>query len=164
MKHVPAGVANLDAIFGRELQPAGGRRIVERAVGDRSMQGEHSLGGQRLILYLADVAHCLIVVRNHPFAQLAVEQAEVDRLRTLYELRQQQMADLYVRAGMSGVLQQVPLEEGQRITTGANLARVGDPTVLKAELRIAETQAKGCPGYRRRRPRRGAAARRPVRT
>ncbi len=75
-------------------------------------------------------------------AQLAVEQAEVDRLRTLHELRQRQMADLYVRAGMPGVLQQVPLEEGQRITTGTNLARVGDPTVLKAELRIAETQAK----------------------
>ena len=75
-------------------------------------------------------------------AQLAVEQAEVDRLRTLYELRQRQMADLHVRAGMPGVLQQVPLDEGQRITTGANLARVGDPTVLKAELRIAETQAK----------------------
>ena len=75
-------------------------------------------------------------------AQLAVEQAEVDRLRTLYELRQQQMADLHVRAGMPGVLQQVPLDEGQRITTGTNLARVGDPTVLKAELRIAETQAK----------------------
>ena len=75
-------------------------------------------------------------------AQLAVEQAEVDRRRTLYELRGQQMADLYVRAGMPGVLQQVPLDEGQRITTGANLARVGDPTVLKAELRIAETQAK----------------------
>ena len=75
-------------------------------------------------------------------AQLAVEQAEVDRLRTLYELRRQQMADLHVRAGMPGVLQQVPLDEGQRITTGTNLARVGDPTVLKAELRIAETQAK----------------------
>ena len=75
-------------------------------------------------------------------AQLAVEQAEVDRLRTLYELRRQQVADLRVRAGMPGVLQQVPLEEGQRITTGANLARVGDPEVLKAELRIAETQAK----------------------
>ncbi len=75
-------------------------------------------------------------------AQLAVEQAEVDRLRTLYELRRQQMADLHVRAGMPGVLQQVPLDEGQRITTGTNLARVGDPAVLKAELRIAETQAK----------------------
>ena len=43
---------------------------------------------------------------------------------------------------MHGVLQQVPLDEGQRVTAGTNLARVGDPTVLKAELRIAETQAK----------------------
>ena len=75
-------------------------------------------------------------------AQLAVEQAEVDRLRTLYELRQRQVADLHVRAAMPGVLQQVPLEEGQRVATGTNLARVGDPAVLKAELRIAETQAK----------------------
>ena len=75
-------------------------------------------------------------------AQLAVERSEVDRLRTLYELRRRQVEDLRVRAGMPGVLQQVPLEEGQRVTTGTNLARVGDPTVLKAELRIAETQAK----------------------
>ena len=75
-------------------------------------------------------------------AQLAVEQAEVDRLRTLLELRLRQVDDLSVRAGMHGVLQQVPLDEGQRVTAGTNLARVGDPTVLKAELRIAETQAK----------------------
>ena len=75
-------------------------------------------------------------------AQLAVEQAEVDRLRTLHALRLQQVDDLRVRAGMHGVLQQVPLDEGQRVVAGTNLARVGDPTVLKAELRIAETQAK----------------------
>ena len=75
-------------------------------------------------------------------ARLAVEQAEVDRLRALWELRRDQVADLRVRAGMTGVLQQVPLDEGQRVTAGANLARVGDPTVLKAELRIAETQAR----------------------
>ncbi|MYN64942.1 MAG: HlyD family efflux transporter periplasmic adaptor subunit [Acidobacteria bacterium] len=74
--------------------------------------------------------------------QLAVEQAEVDRLRTLHELRLQQVDALRVRAGIHGVLQQVPLDEGQRVTTGTNLARVGDPTMLKAELRIAETQAK----------------------
>ena len=75
-------------------------------------------------------------------AQLAVERSEVDRLRTLHELRRRQVEELRVRAGMPGVLQQVPLEEGQRVTTGTNLARVGDPTVLKAELRVAETQAK----------------------
>ena len=75
-------------------------------------------------------------------AQLAVEQAEINRLRTLYELRLEQVDDLRVRAGMHGVLQQVPLDEGQRVTAGTNLARVGDPSILKAELRIAETQAK----------------------
>ena len=75
-------------------------------------------------------------------AQLAVQQAEVDRLRTISELRQDQVAELRVRAGIAGVLQQLPLEEGQRVTPGVNLARVGNPTRLKAELRIAETQAK----------------------
>ena len=75
-------------------------------------------------------------------AKLAVERTEVDRLRGLWELRLDQVADLQVRAGMHGVLQQVPLDEGQRVTAGTNLARVGDPTALKAELRIAETQAK----------------------
>lgn len=74
--------------------------------------------------------------------QLAVEQAEVDRLRTLYALRLQQVDDLTVRAGIHGVLQQVPVEEGQRVAAGANLARVGDSTTLKAELRVAETQAR----------------------
>ncbi len=75
-------------------------------------------------------------------AQLAVEQAKVDRLRTLWELRQQQVADLHVRAGMHGVLQQVLVDEGARVAAGDNLARVGDPSVLKAQLRIAETQAR----------------------
>ena len=75
-------------------------------------------------------------------AQLAVEQAEVNRLRALHALRLEQVGDLDVRAGMHGVLQQVPLDEGQRVTAGTNLSRVGDPSVLKAELRIAETQAK----------------------
>ena len=84
----------------------------------------------------------LQLARDTVEAQLAVEQAEVNRLRTLYELRVEQVDDLRVRAGMHGVLQQVPLDEGQRVTAGTNLARVGDPTVLKAELRIAETQAK----------------------
>lgn len=74
--------------------------------------------------------------------QMAVEESDVDRFRTLWRLRLDQVDDLQVRAGMTGVLQQVPLEEGQRVTAGTNLARVGDPSLLQAELRIAETQAK----------------------
>ena len=73
---------------------------------------------------------------------LAVEQAEVDRLETIYQLRQDEVADLQLTAGVSGVLQEVPLEEGASVAAGTHLARVGDPSRLKAELRIAETQAR----------------------
>ncbi|MCL4847245.1 MAG: HlyD family efflux transporter periplasmic adaptor subunit [Acidobacteria bacterium] len=75
-------------------------------------------------------------------SQIAVQQAEVDRLRTLFELRRSQLDALKVRAGTAGVLQQVPVEVGARVTPGTNLARVADPGRLKAELRIAETQAR----------------------
>ena len=53
-------------------------------------------------------------------AQMAVEQADVDRLLTLWRLRLDQIGDLKVRAGLHGVLQQVPLEEGQRVTAGSS--------------------------------------------
>ncbi len=75
-------------------------------------------------------------------AQLQSQQARIDQLRSLYNLRSQQVNQLRVRAGMNGVLEQVPVEVGQQIAPGANLARVADPTRLKAELRIAETQAR----------------------
>ena len=57
-------------------------------------------------------------------------------------LKRNQAAALEVRAGVAGVLQQVPVEVGQRVGPGTNLARVADPTRLKAEVRIAETQVK----------------------
>lgn len=75
-------------------------------------------------------------------AQLAVQRARVEQLRALYELRRKQFDSLRVRAGVAGVLQQVPVEVGQQVAPGANLARVANPTKLKAELRIQETQAK----------------------
>ncbi|MGE0812111.1 MAG: efflux RND transporter periplasmic adaptor subunit [Vicinamibacterales bacterium] len=75
-------------------------------------------------------------------AQLLAQQARVDQLRTLYNLRRQQVDQLRVRAGMSGVLEQVPVDVGQQVAPGTNVARVADPTRLKAELRIAETQAR----------------------
>ena len=84
----------------------------------------------------------LAILADSVKAQLAAEQAEVDRLRTIYKLRQDQVSDLRVRAGTTGLLREVPLDEGQSVTRGTNLARVGDPLRLKVELRIAETQAK----------------------
>ena len=75
-------------------------------------------------------------------ARLQAQQARIDQLRGLYGLRKQQVDQLRVRAGMDGVLEQVPVEVGQQVAPGTNLVRVADPTRLKAELRIAETQAK----------------------
>jgi HlyD family secretion protein len=75
-------------------------------------------------------------------AQLLAQKAQIDRLRSLFELRRDQFDQLRVRAGMTGVLEQISVSVGQQVTPGTNLARVADPTRLKAELRIAETQAK----------------------
>jgi len=75
-------------------------------------------------------------------AQLAVQQAAVERYRTLAVLKRSQVSQLRVRAGIAGVLQLVPVEVGQQVGPGTNLARVADPSRLKAELKIPETQAK----------------------
>jgi HlyD family secretion protein len=75
-------------------------------------------------------------------AQLAVQQSAVDQARALLRLTQQQRDELKVRAGLDGVLQLVPVEVGQQVAPGANLARVANPSRLKAEIKIAETQAK----------------------
>lgn len=75
-------------------------------------------------------------------SQLAPQAAEVDQRRAAYQLRVNQLEDLKVKAGMNGVLQQVPVEVGAQVGPGTNLARVANPTDLKAELRIAETQTK----------------------
>jgi HlyD family secretion protein len=75
-------------------------------------------------------------------AQLASEEARVAQHRGLYQLRRSQVEALKVRAGIAGVLQIVPVEVGQRVSVGANLARVAAPGRLKAELRIPDTQAR----------------------
>ncbi|MGH9338680.1 MAG: efflux RND transporter periplasmic adaptor subunit [Acidobacteriota bacterium] len=74
-------------------------------------------------------------------AQLSAQQARIAQLRALYELKQNQLQALQVRAGVYGVLQAVPVEVGEQVTAGANLARVAEPQKLKAQLRIPETQA-----------------------
>jgi HlyD family secretion protein len=79
-------------------------------------------------------------------AQLRVQEAEVERLRKQFELKQRQVAALKVRAGIAGVLQRLgderPLQAGQQLAVGANIARIANPEKLKAEIKIAETQAR----------------------
>src|SRR5882672_5571134 len=73
-------------------------------------------------------------------SQLAPQEADVDQKRAAHELRLRQLEDLKVKAGMNGVLQEVPVERGAQVNAGEKMARVADPSTLKAELRIAETQ------------------------
>ncbi|MGB7463393.1 MAG: HlyD family efflux transporter periplasmic adaptor subunit [Candidatus Acidiferrum sp.] len=75
-------------------------------------------------------------------ARLAAQQAKIDEQNALFQLKKSQVDALHVRAGIDGVLQLVPVEVGQHVTPGTNLARVADPKKLKAEIKIAETQAK----------------------
>lgn len=75
-------------------------------------------------------------------ARLSALQAQVEQRRAMNDLAQQRIASLSVRAGIDGVLQQVAVQAGQRVNSGTTLARVAQPDRLKAEVRIAETQAK----------------------
>jgi HlyD family secretion protein len=104
----------------------------------------------RLSKVTAEQAETLnsIAQKRYAFAQdsvvpqLAVKQAAVDQLRANAKLKLAEADALNVRAGMHGILQVVPVEVGAQVLPGANLARVADPTRLKAEIQIAETQAK----------------------
>ena len=82
------------------------------------------------------------IAQEQAQSRLQAQEATVEQQRALYQLRKNQAGALHVRAGINGVLELVPVEEGQNVAVGTNLARVADPQKLKAEIKIAETQAK----------------------
>jgi HlyD family secretion protein len=75
-------------------------------------------------------------------SQMAQQQAKVDQMRTLAALKQKQLDALKVRAGIDGVLVDLPLQVGQHVLPGTMLAKVVEPDHLMATLKIAETQAR----------------------
>jgi RND family efflux transporter MFP subunit len=84
----------------------------------------------------------LVINKKAIETQLAQEQAKVDQARTLADLKQKQLDALKVRAGIDGVLVDLPLQVGQHVQPGAMLAKVVEPNHLMATLKIAETQAR----------------------
>ena len=84
----------------------------------------------------------LAVASKSTKAQLNAASSRLQQLRVMAKLRRDQVDALKVRAGTSGVLQQVSVQVGQQVTPGLNIARVADPASLKAVLRVAETQIK----------------------
>jgi len=126
--------ATLQADADRELYEAGLIAEITRKISDvRSRELEHRARIERQRLDISSKAS---------EAQLSVQQARVDRLRASWRLRRDQVENLKVRAGVAGVLQQVPVEVGEQVAPGTRLARVAEPGRLKAEVRIAETQAR----------------------
>jgi len=81
-------------------------------------------------------------------AQLNAQRVQIEKLRAEYGLKKKQVDQLHIRAGVHGVLQQLgavsttPVEEGQKVIAGTILAKIAQPSKLKAELKVAETQAK----------------------
>lgn len=96
-----------------------------------SLSIREELGKQRLAIFSKAME-----------AQLEAKRAEVEQRRVLYQLRLLQLESLKVRSGKAGVVQEVMVEVGQQVTLGTNLARVADPDHLKAEIRIAATEAR----------------------
>ena len=82
------------------------------------------------------------VAADSAAARIQAQEAHVEQARAMYELRKSQADALHVRAGITGVLQLLPVDVGQSVAVGTNIARVADPKKLKAEIKIAETQAK----------------------
>jgi HlyD family secretion protein len=77
-------------------------------------------------------------------AQLAAQKVKIDQYRGQFMLKKSQVDQLKVKAGFDGMLQQLPtpVEVGQNVAAGTPLGKVAQPSKLKAELKIAETQVK----------------------
>jgi multidrug efflux pump subunit AcrA (membrane-fusion protein) len=84
----------------------------------------------------------LTVAQQATLSQLGEQQAKIDQMRTMAELKRKQLDALKVRAGIDGVLVDLPMQVGQHVLPGAMLAKVVQPEHLMAELKVAETQAR----------------------
>ncbi|MCZ7638658.1 MAG: HlyD family efflux transporter periplasmic adaptor subunit [Verrucomicrobia bacterium] len=131
-------VAKLDAQADAELAAG---KLVDRLTALRSQTK-----AEQLVIRCELEEKRLRILQDSHEAQLAAQQAEIERLRAVLELRRTQEARLQVRSGLDGVLQRLgdreTLQVGQQLPAGALVARVANPARLKAEIKIVETQAK----------------------
>jgi HlyD family secretion protein len=113
----------------------------EQLVSDLILK-QSQLRAQTLKNRVAIEGRRLAAAKDANEARLRVQQATVDQAQAVVDLSASRLKALQVTPGFSGVLQQVPVDVGQRVGPGQNLARVADPGRLKAELRVAETEAR----------------------
>lgn len=117
-------------------------KLAKEGIGSDVTAKLSQVKAEQLAIRLQLEAERTKVAADSATAQLAAQEAKVEQQQALYNLKRSQYEALHVRAGIEGVLQLVPVEEGQQVAPGTNLARVANPRKLKAEIKIAETQAK----------------------
>jgi HlyD family secretion protein len=138
-----AAAAALDAEFQQaRMQAEADEALAKEQLVSEITRKQSGLKAETLQKRLRIEHERLATARQSIDARMRVQQAAVDQAQAVAGLQASRLAALKVTPGFSGVLQQVPVEVGQRVGPGVNLARVADPMRLKAELKIAETQAK----------------------
>jgi len=138
-----SATAALDADYQQaRLQADADEELAKEKLVSEITRRQSSLKAETLQKRLKMENQRLATARQSIDARIRVQQAAVDQAQAVSALQDSRMTALKVTPGFAGVLQQVPVEVGQRVGPGVNLARVADPGQLKAELKIAETQAK----------------------
>ena len=138
-----ANLADVEAQYeGARLQAEAEGDLAEKGIIPRIQYQRSQLSVESLKVRLDIERDRIAKSQQNIRKQLEAERTRIEQLARTRDLRQRQADALQLKAGIAGVLQQVPVEEGQQVLAGTNLARVARPDVLMAELRIAETQAK----------------------
>jgi HlyD family secretion protein len=117
-------------------------KLAKEGLTSQLIEQQSRVKSEQLSIRLKLEAERTKIATDSASARLAAQQAKVEQMKALYGLKKSQLEALHVRAGIDGVLQLLPVDVGQHVTPGMNLARVADPKKLRAEIKIAETQAK----------------------
>jgi len=138
-----ARAAEVDAEYTRaSLQAEANRELSDKGLVSDIQLRSSEVMAQALATRQEIEAQRLEMNAEASRAFLAAQRADVEQHRALFNLRTEQLDALAVRAGIAGVVQEVPVEIGQQVAAGTMLARVAEPTRLKAELRVPATRAR----------------------
>lgn len=138
-----ATLASADAEFeGARMQADAEGELTKQGIISKLQSRQSELKARQLGLRVEIERERIAKFQQNIEAQLSAARARIQQMQNTLTLRQRHADAFAVKAGISGVLQQVAVEEGQQVLAGSNLARVARPDILMAELSIAETQAK----------------------
>jgi HlyD family secretion protein len=117
-------------------------KLADEGLASRLIERQSKVKSEQLAIRLQLETERTKIATDSATSKLTAQQAKVEQMKALYQLKRSQLEALHVRAGIDGVLQLLPVDVGQQVTPGMNLARVANPKKLRAEIKIAETQAK----------------------